>query len=116
MKQYYANGKTYTFDITEETEVKVPMWYAKCRENGKMAWLDREGIQFEGEKRFQASTEPATKGRYITYEYDPLYPDDCIPVTRFHDTFAEAEAYAKNTMWQFDICVDIYEAKPCMMC
>lgn len=111
-KVYYTEDNIYTFDVTEETEVKVPMWYAKCRENGKMAWLDREGIQFEGEQRFKASTNPIQKTEcYITYEYDPLYPNDCIPVTRFHNTFEEAKVYAEYTKWQFDICVGIYKAE-----
>lgn len=56
-KTYYVNGRILTFDVIEEGEVKVPVWYAKCRENGKMAWLDNHGIQFEGEQRFAASTE-----------------------------------------------------------
>jgi hypothetical protein len=110
-KIYYVDGKKYTFDVVEVMEVKVPMWYAKCRENGKKAWLDREGIQFEGGERFKASTKPTKL--YITYECDPRYPEDCMPITRFHDTLEDAEIYAKRTEQEFcgDICVDIYEAE-----
>ena len=55
MTQYYANGKTYTFDIisAENTRYGTILW-SKCRENGKMAWLDANGIRFEGEGRFEA--------------------------------------------------------------
>ena len=113
-KVYYTESKIYTFDVTEETEVKVPMWYAKCRENGKMAWLDKEGIQFEGEQRFQASTSPfQTRKCYITYEHDWRYPEDSIDITRFHNTLEEAKAYAERIRLEFDgdILVDIYEAE-----
>lgn len=55
MMQYYANGKTYTFDVINAENTRCgTMWWSKCRENGKMAWLDANGIQFEGEKRFEA--------------------------------------------------------------
>ena len=111
-KTYYTNDGTYTFDVIEEDEVKVPMWYAKCRENGKYAWIDREGIQFEGENRFKASTEPTNANKYyITYECDPLYPNDCIPITRFHNSLKEAKSYAEKTMCEFGIYVDVYEAE-----
>ncbi len=112
VKTYYTNDSTYTFDVIEKDIAKVPVWYARCRENGKFAWLDREGIQFDGEHRFSASTAPIKANKcYITYEYDPLYPDDCIPITRFHNSLAEAKSYAEKTMWQFDIHVDIYVAE-----
>lgn len=55
MMQYYARGKTYTFNVinAENTRCGI-VCYGKCRENGKMAWLDANGIQFDGEKRFEA--------------------------------------------------------------
>ena len=110
-KQYFIDGKRYTFDVVEETEVKVPMWYAKCQENGKMAWIDCEGVQFEGEKRVQATTENSKS--YLTYEYDPRYPEDCAPITRFHINLEEARSYAKRIEQEFDgdICVDIFEVE-----
>jgi hypothetical protein len=114
VKVYYTDDGTYTFDIIEEHQVKVPLWYAKCRENGKMAWLDREGVQFEREGRVRASTKQIQTARcYITYEHDPVYPDDCIPITRFHRTLEEAKAYAERIerLYNNNIYVDIYEAK-----
>lgn len=114
-KTYYTEDNTYTFDILSEYEVKVPVWYAECRENGKTAWLDRHGYQFEGEGRIAASTTPVKQvdKTYITYEYTPMYPDDCTPITLFHNTLAEAEAYAERIMQESygDIAVEIYEAK-----
>ena len=93
--------------------MKTTVYYAQCRENGKIAWLDYHGIQFEGEDRFEASTKPICKTEtcYITYEHDPLYPDDCIPVVRFHNSLEEAKAYAKEMMWMFDTHVDVFEAE-----
>lgn len=111
---YFIGSKSYTFDVIEETEVKVPMWYAKCRENGKMAWLDKEGIQFEGEQRFQASIDPYYGRKcYITYERDYRYPEDSIDITRFHNTLEEAVAYAERVRLESygDITVHIYEAE-----
>lgn len=56
MKKYYANGKTYTFDVMEANETRLgTVWYGKCRENGRYAWLDGKGIQFVGENRFEAT-------------------------------------------------------------
>ena len=111
-KTYYVNGQVLTFDIIEESEAKIPVWYAKCRENGKTAWLDNHGIQFEGERRFAASPEQVRKC-YITYEHNPLYPEDFMPITLFHDTLEEAECYAKRVENKCggDIFVDIYEAE-----
>lgn len=55
MTKYYANGKTYTFDVSEAYETRCGIvCYGKCRENGKFAWIDGKGIQFVGEERFEA--------------------------------------------------------------
>lgn len=55
MKKYYANGTTYTFDVAEAYETRLGIvCYGKCRENGRMAWLDGKGIQFVGESRCEA--------------------------------------------------------------
>ena len=60
--QYYAKGKTYTFDVINAEETRCgTMWWSKCRENGKMAWLDANGIQFDGEKRFEAQKLTETR-------------------------------------------------------
>ena len=67
-KHYFANGKTYTFDIiyTEETKCGT-VQLGVCRENGKTAWLDSRGIQFEGGRRFEA-TEMCAEPR-VPYGY-----------------------------------------------
>ena len=53
--KYYANGTTYTFEITETYDTRCGVIaYGKCRENGKSAWIDNKGIQFVGEERFEA--------------------------------------------------------------
>ena len=55
MTQYYASGNTYTFDIKEAYNTRCGIvCYGKCRENGRFAWVDDKGIQFVGEKRFEA--------------------------------------------------------------
>jgi hypothetical protein len=50
MKKFLINGKVYTFDTIQNGNEG---WeYAKCRENGKCAFLDvYNGVQFEGENR-----------------------------------------------------------------
>jgi hypothetical protein len=112
-KVYYTKDSVYTFDILEEEEVKIPVWYAQCRENGKTAWLDRFGVQFEGEGRFEASTKPInqTPKCYIVYAIDPLYPEDCISTIAFCDTLDEAKALAEHILKECDIYPQIYESK-----
>lgn len=54
-KKYYAQGKIYTFDIDLSIETYCDaVMEGICRENGKTAWLDANGIQFIGEHRFEA--------------------------------------------------------------
>lgn len=116
IKKYYTNEKTYTFDVEEEYKVKTKILYGKCRENGKRAWLDKFGIQFEGENRFEASETPRPQTFepkvYIVYECCPMYPEDSIPITTFHNSLKEAKAYVKriNETSGGDIYATIYEA------
>ena len=68
VKRYYANGKDYTFDTTyEKNTMNGIIWLAVCRENGKEAWLDSHGIQFIGERRFEA--EELFLDNYVPYGY-----------------------------------------------
>lgn len=114
----YVNGQKLTFDIEMESKVEVPIWYGKCRENGRYAWIDRDGVQLEHANgdmiegtRVLSSTRPNKV--YITYDYDPMYPDECIPEVHFHDTLEAAKAYEERIEKQYDgdICVVIYEAE-----
>ena len=56
--KYYQteNGDCFSFEIIDSYQtVNGIMYYSKCRENGRFAWLDNNsGIQFEGNKRFEA--------------------------------------------------------------
>ena len=55
VKRYTVNGKTYTFDVSYEEMTRCGMmWLGVCRENGKEAWLDADGVQFIGERRQSA--------------------------------------------------------------
>lgn len=114
-RTYYASNQTYTFDIVREEKVEVNICYGVCRENGKTAWLDNLGLQFEGEEWFQASQRPVPMKPkcYISYEHDPMYPEDSIEMTRFWNTEKEAREYRKRVIKECpDICVEIYEVKP----
>lgn len=55
VKRYNIDGKVFTFDIlyVETTRCGV-VWLGKCRENGKEAWLDSHGVQFDGSRRVEA--------------------------------------------------------------
>lgn len=56
-KKYYTNTseKIYTFDVLETHETRIgTVWWGKCQENNRYAWLDENGIQFVGEDRFEA--------------------------------------------------------------
>ena len=56
IKRYAVNGATYTFDVIYEEMTRCGMvWLGVCRENGKDAWLDACGVQFDGERRQLAS-------------------------------------------------------------
>ena len=47
MKKYNVNGVIYSFDVVSKEETRNGIVYlAKCRENGKDAWLDDIGVQF----------------------------------------------------------------------
>ena len=56
IKMYHAvsEGKRYIFDTFYEEFNHSRIWCGVCRENGKYAWLDEHGIQFEGEQRMPA--------------------------------------------------------------
>ena len=65
MKKFLIDGKVYTFDVIETKMNTDYVVYAKCRENGKYAWIDIiNGVQFEGEKRIVA--EPVAE-HYVGY-------------------------------------------------
>ena len=52
-KKFYINNKVYTFDVIQD--MYGGCVYAKCRENGKYAFLDIEnGVQFEDEHKIIA--------------------------------------------------------------
>lgn len=71
-KAYCVNGNIYTFDIDEAYTSKSwcgTIWFGKCRENGKTAWLDSQGIQFEGERRFEATEIKKSEIRLNPYQY-----------------------------------------------
>lgn len=55
--KYYqtVNGDCFSFDVLGEYPTAFGvMYYSKCRENGRFAWLDNGGIQFKGSRRFEA--------------------------------------------------------------
>lgn len=55
VKRYEVNGEVFTFDIVDSCNtLKGVMYVATCRENGKDAWLDSNGVQFMGERRIEA--------------------------------------------------------------
>lgn len=56
VKRYSIDGKIFTFDVlyTETTRCGI-VWLGKCRENGRDAWLDNHGVQFEGDRRVEAT-------------------------------------------------------------
>ena len=55
MKRLVIDGKVYTFDVVQD--MYDGCLYAKCRENGKYAFLDDcGGVQFEGEHRVLADS------------------------------------------------------------
>ena len=55
VKYYKVGYTTFTFDIIDTVNTKRGvMWLGKCRENGRGAWLDANGIQFCGDKRVDA--------------------------------------------------------------
>ena len=113
-QKYYTEDKTYTFDIIGEMEkVTIPMWFGRCRENGKEAWLDLNGIQFADENhRFEASTKPLapTPKTFIFYAWDN--DEDTLPTTKFFKTKKEAEAFGKQYYEEYGVAGVIYEAKP----
>ena len=50
MKKFIINGKVYTFNVIQDMHDGCV--YAKCKDNGKYAFLDIEnGVQFVGEHR-----------------------------------------------------------------
>lgn len=66
IKRYSINGKTYTFDVNYEEMTNCgKMWLGVCRENGKEAFLDSCGVQFDREHR-----QPAHEVDY--HDYSPL--------------------------------------------
>ena len=61
MSKYHVGDTSYTFEVLQEYQLNSPnkdfAHFAKCKENGRYAWLDGEGgFQFEGEPRIIADS------------------------------------------------------------
>ena len=81
MKKYNINGTTYSFEIISKETTRVGIiYFARCIENGREAWLDESGVQFCDEST-----------RFPAYEVNDSYSHDNsvamwggLPVARYN--------------------------------
>ena len=69
VKRFKIDGKVYTFDVSYEEQTRCgTVWLGKCRENGKEAWLDAAGVQFDGRRRAPAQEVFSSSGTDGSYQ------------------------------------------------